>query len=87
MPKRKPTDIVSLKVRFTEAMRARIEQEAKKANRSLNGEMVYRLGLTFGAEGVELANQFEEAEKEMMTAAREIIQRLAIEARAKRLKS
>ena len=49
--------------------------------------MVYRLGLTFGAEGVELANQFEEAEKEMMTAAREIIQRLAIEARAKRLKS
>jgi predicted Ser/Thr protein kinase len=84
MPKRKPTDIVSLKIRFTEAMRTRIEQEAKKANRSLNGEMVYRLGLTFGAEGVELANQFEEAEKEMMKAVREAMQRILADTKAKK---
>ena len=31
-PKRKPADIVNLKVRFTEAMRHRIEEEAKKTN-------------------------------------------------------
>ena len=43
--KRKPDDIVNLKVRFTEALRKRIEQEAKKNQRSLNGEIVYRLDL------------------------------------------
>ena len=82
-PKRKPTDIVNLKVRFTEAMRQRIEQEAKKNQRSLNGEIVYRLGLTFGAEGVALAHQFEEREKEMAKVLREVVERIVAERRAK----
>ena len=76
MPKRKPTDIVNLKVRFTEAMRARIEQEAKKNTRSLNGEIVHRLGVTFGAEGVALAAQFEEHEEEMRRVLHEVVQKL-----------
>ena len=47
--KRKLDDIVNLKLRFTEALRARIEQEAKKNQRSLNGRrFLYRLGTTFG---------------------------------------
>jgi hypothetical protein len=74
--KRKPTDLVNLKVRFTEAMRKRIEQEAKKNQRSLNGEIVYRLGVSFGEEGVALAAQFEEAEKEVARMFREIVSQI-----------
>jgi hypothetical protein len=84
MAKRKPTDIVNLKVRFTEAMRARIEQEAKKNQRSLNGEIVYRLGVSFGEEGHALAHQYEEREKELKAKLHEIVERLTQEARAKR---
>jgi hypothetical protein len=73
MPKRKPTDMVGLKLRFTEAMRALIEQEAKKNHRSLNSEIVYRLGTTFGAEGAALAGEFEEAEKEMQRVLWEVV--------------
>jgi hypothetical protein len=65
MAKRKPTDLVNLKVRFTEAMRARIEQAAKKEHRSQNQEIVHRLAQSFGAEGLELINQYEEQEAEL----------------------
>jgi hypothetical protein len=75
--KRNPDDIVSLKVRFTEAMRARIEQEAKANQRSLNGEIVYRLGMTFGKEGVALATQFDEAEKQIKKTLQEIVEQLS----------
>jgi Arc-like DNA binding domain len=74
--KRKPTDIVGLKVRFTEAMRARLAQEAKRNERSLNGEIVYRLGTTFGAEGVALARQYEEVQAELSRRMDEIADRL-----------
>jgi hypothetical protein len=77
--KRNPDDLVSLKVRFTEAMRARIEQEAKKNQRSLNGEIVYRLGTTFGAEGVGLVAQFDEAEQEIKRHLHGIVERLIAE--------
>jgi Arc-like DNA binding domain len=63
MAKRDPQDIVNLKVRFTEAMRRRIEEEAKRNHRSLNGEIVHRLATTFGEEGIELVQQFELAQK------------------------
>jgi hypothetical protein len=71
--KRKPDEIVNLKVRFTEALRKRIEQEAKKNQRSLNGEIVYRLTASFGEEGIELASQYEEAEKELARQLREVV--------------
>jgi hypothetical protein len=77
--KRNPDDIVSLKVRFTEAMRGRIEQEAKKNQRSLNGEIVYRLGTTFGAEGVGLIAQFEEEEKRIAKYLHELVVRISAE--------
>jgi hypothetical protein len=79
--KRSATDIVSLKVRFTEAMRARIEQEAKKNQRSLNGEIVYRLGTTFGAEGIPLVAEFEEVEERLSRHLREIVERFVAEGR------
>jgi hypothetical protein len=81
MAKRKPDDIVNMKVRFTEAMRARIEQEAKKSNRSINGEIVHRLGVSFGAEGPMLVKQFEERTKELAKELDEIVKRIVAERR------
>ena len=50
---RTKTAIVQLKVRLREDLRARLEQEAKKAGHSLNQEMVRRLKLSFDSEKVE----------------------------------
>ena len=82
--KRKPNDIVNIKVRCIEALRARLDQEAKKNQRSLNGEIVYRLGASFGAEGVHLVEQYEEAEKELTRMVREAMAQLLLETRARR---
>jgi hypothetical protein len=71
--KRKPDDIVNLKLRFTEALRSRIEQEAEKNHRSLNSEIVYRLGTTFGAEGAEMAAMYEKGESELKDMMQEIL--------------
>jgi hypothetical protein len=48
--KRKPTDTVALQVRMPEALRHELEAAAQKANRSLNSEVLWRLGQTFGDE-------------------------------------
>ena len=72
---------MNIKVRCIEALRARLEHEAKKNQRSLNGEIVYRLGASFGAEGVALAGQFEEAEKEIQKKLQEIVAQLVQERR------
>jgi hypothetical protein len=77
--KRSATDVVNLKIRFTEAMRARIEQEAKKNQRSLNGEIVYRLAATFGVEGIGLVDQYEEVEEELARRLREVVQSITAE--------
>jgi hypothetical protein len=42
-PTRKPTDMVQLKLRFSEALRRRLAREAKRRNCSLNTEIVARL--------------------------------------------
>jgi hypothetical protein len=76
MAKREPDEIVNLKVRFTEAMRRRIEEEAKRNHRSLNGEIVHRLATSFGAEGIALRDQYELAEKEMKSFLSEVVRKL-----------
>lgn len=45
--KRKPTSIIQLKVRMTEALRARLEGEAKREGTSINGQIVERLKQSF----------------------------------------
>src|SRR5262249_61928206 len=47
---RKPTDMVQLKLRFPEAVRRRLEREAKRNNRSMNTEIIHRLRRTFAIE-------------------------------------
>lgn len=44
---RKPTDTVQLKLRFSEALRRRLEREAQRQDRSLNSEIVSRLDQSF----------------------------------------
>jgi hypothetical protein len=40
---RKPTDEVQLKLRFSEALRRRLERVAARNNRSMNTEIIHRL--------------------------------------------
>ena len=44
---RKPTDTVQLKLRFSEALRRRLEREAKRSEHSLNAEIISRLDQSF----------------------------------------
>jgi Arc-like DNA binding domain len=44
---KKPSDPVKLNLRFNEALRARLEKQATKNNRSLNEEIVRRLEDSF----------------------------------------
>src|SRR5262245_34056425 len=44
---RKPTDTVQLKLRFSEALRRRLEREARRQEHSLNGEIIHRLEQSF----------------------------------------
>ncbi len=61
--KRKPADTVALQVRMPEALRQRLAAEAEKANRSLNSEVLWRLGQTFGEEWLRFIAGVEEREK------------------------
>jgi len=44
---RKKTDVVQLKLRFSETLRRRLEREAKQQKQSLNGEIISRLEQSF----------------------------------------
>jgi hypothetical protein len=43
---RKPTDTVQLKLRFSEALRRRLERAAAREGRSMNAEIIHRLERT-----------------------------------------
>jgi hypothetical protein len=51
MPPRKPTDTVNLRIRLPEGLRKLLATEAERNKRSLNSEIVWRLGETLGPEG------------------------------------
>jgi hypothetical protein len=44
------TDIVNVRLRLPEALRQRLADEAEEAGRSLNSEILWRLGHTFAGE-------------------------------------
>lgn len=46
MAKRRPTDIIPLQVRMPEALRQGLAAQAEKNKRSLNSEILWRLGQT-----------------------------------------
>jgi hypothetical protein len=47
---RKPADPVKLNLRFTEALRLRLEKQAERNNRSMNEEIIRRLEESFAKE-------------------------------------
>jgi hypothetical protein len=60
---RHPTDTVNLRLRLPEGLRQSLANEAEKANRSLNSEVLWRLGRSLGPEWEELVQKAEEREK------------------------
>jgi hypothetical protein len=50
---KKPSDQVKLNLRFTEALRARLEKQATKNQRSMNEEIIRRLEGSFKGDDVE----------------------------------
>ena len=63
MARRKDTDVVNLRLRLPEGLRKQLGVEAEKANRSLNSEILWRLGQTFGKEWLEFIGEIEEQER------------------------
>jgi hypothetical protein len=76
---RKPDDTVNLRLRMPDSLRKRLASEAEQNERSLNSEIVYRLGKSLGLEGDELIKQHESAEERMKRLLEEIVQRLIAE--------
>jgi hypothetical protein len=64
MPRvRKPTDPIALQVRMTEGLRRKLANAAEQNARSLNSEILWRLGQTFDAEWQELVEDMEDRAK------------------------
>jgi Arc-like DNA binding domain len=67
--KRHPTEIVALQVRLTEALRKELADEAEKNKRSLNSEILWRLGQTLDArwqEYISIIDKQHQDEQEML---------------------
>ena len=62
---RKPTDIVALQVRLPDGLRRKLAQAADKNARSLNSEIVWRLGQSLGAEGAGFSEQLDAFDKQI----------------------
>jgi hypothetical protein len=72
---RKPTDMVALQVRLTESLRRKLAGAADKNSRSLNSEIVWRLGQSVGNEGD--FEQYETEQARLRSQLDEIVQRLS----------
>jgi hypothetical protein len=64
MARRKDTDVVNLRLRLPEALRKQLDLAAEKSNRSLNSEILWRLGQTFGKEWMEFVGEMEQQERD-----------------------
>jgi hypothetical protein len=64
MARRKDTDVVNLRLRLPEALRKQLDGAAEKSNRSLNSEILWRLGQTFGKEWMEFVGEMEQQERD-----------------------
>jgi translation initiation factor 2 alpha subunit (eIF-2alpha) len=64
MPRvRKPTDPIALQVRMTDGLRRKLVSAAEKNARSLNSEILWRLGQTFDEEWGRLVAGMEDQER------------------------
>src|SRR5262245_44137569 len=60
---KKPHETAHLRLRLPEALRRQLANEAEKANRSLNSEILYRLGQTLSPEWRKFIAGMEEIER------------------------
>jgi hypothetical protein len=60
---RKLADTIALQVRMTEALRRKLASAAEKNARSLNSEILWRLGQTLDEEGQQAVAEIEDQEK------------------------
>ena len=65
MAKRRIDETISFKLRMPEGLRQKLEAEAEKAERSMNSEILWRLGHTFSAEWQEFIAVIVEREKKV----------------------
>ncbi|MGA8584254.1 MAG: Arc family DNA-binding protein [Roseiarcus sp.] len=82
---RNPLDIVALQVRLTEAMRRQLVAEAKANERSLNSEIVYRLGQSLGPAGLKMVKAHETEEQNNRRVLEEIVREIIADIDAGRL--
>jgi hypothetical protein len=68
---RRPTDTAHLRLRLPEGLRRNLADAAKKSNRSLNSEIVWRLMHTL-TEGKEVIGQYDQVEQEIQKVISEI---------------
>jgi translation initiation factor 2 alpha subunit (eIF-2alpha) len=61
--KRKPDDPIALQVRMVEGLRAKLVNAAEKNGRSLNSEILWRLGQTFDEEWGRLTTRMEDRDR------------------------
>jgi translation initiation factor 2 alpha subunit (eIF-2alpha) len=54
---------VNLRLRLPEGLRKQLDVAAEKSNRSLNSEILWRLGQTFGKEWLEFIGEIEQQER------------------------
>ena len=76
MAKRRVDEIVSFKLRLPEGLRQQLEAEAEKAERSINSEILWRLGQTFGEKWQAFIAGVEAREKAEEEIRQELVERL-----------
>jgi Arc-like DNA binding domain len=79
MAKRRIDEMISFKLRMPEGLRQKLEAEAEKAERSINSEILWRLGHTFSAEWQGLIAVVEEREKKVEELGQRMMQNPALQ--------
>jgi hypothetical protein len=83
MAAKRPDDPVNLRLRMPEALRKRLAAEAKANERSLNSEIVYRLGQSLGPEGTAMVAMHESSEQRLARMLKQAVAEIRDELRAK----
>jgi hypothetical protein len=68
---------------MTEGLRKRLASEAEQSHRSLNSEIVWRLGQSLGPEGAEFIKDHETAEQHIKRVFDEMVHRMLEEGKSK----